>query len=321
MISFNTISRLDERASALFLNKKFLRPVDGHAKIKDYHSPYFSIPTATRVDIFFKRTKKKSIKLSQRSISKIVDWYFQKIEKSSLIQKKEETFLELSDIVPYKQLNVPHLPYPVFQTEKPYRHFYESEQSTKNIEQTNYCPPCLMEEPSRAIDIQLNRSGNLLELSQNVLKNKGVIKRCSSGLFYVHVEKNKDFDLSILEKGILENFTEFSKVRSFMSNLIIPLVLPKEATQATSLDLQKIVGQTIQFKINKLSAVKYDQDVKGKIFVYLELDSDPFTELREKFLLPSKILGHTFHILLCSITDNSSKPKLSFRMNVSCYAA
>ncbi|MBM3207221.1 MAG: hypothetical protein FJZ57_01255 [Chlamydiae bacterium] len=160
-----------------------------------------------------------------------------------------------------------------------------------------------------------------MQISQSSLESKGVIKRCPSGLFYIQVEKKPGQELSDIENSLIETLSEFSKIESYSANPIIPIILPKEAMQSENLGIKNIIGQTVRFTISKLSATRQVNDAQETAHMFLEVDSQELIDLREKFLLPSRISSHNFHILLCCMKKETTPTKSLFRLNISCHAA
>ena len=105
--------------------------------------------------------------------------------------------------------------------------------------------------------------------------------------------------------------------------LHIPVFLPAETAKVKNLGIQKELKRNFTFSARRVYCVDTPSHEMVEKSIYLHIESKELMDLRERYLLPARLNGNSFHmVLLLKKREQPVKPFLdTFRLNVSCYAA
>lgn len=292
-----------------------IRP-SSQSLVKDMLTPYFCLPTASRVQRCFDSFSLQTV--SGRSKFQLIkEEIISAIEKILGVETSVASQLTLNDIVAPKRLLVPGLPHPTFQAEPPYRFFYPKK-SSSFLDGEGFAPPCLMREKPTQEERALSTSSLILPSCYKAELSKDV-----SSMTYLSIEiappildqlKNRAAQELQIDKGLL---------RSSFLGCYVPLFRPEETAKADALGLGQEIGKEITFSSSGLFYADTPADPEIERVVYLRVEDKTLTELREKYLMPEKLLGHSLCMVLFiqKRVDGNACAKETFRLNVSCFAA
>lgn len=218
-----------------------------------------------------------------------------------------------------RKLFVERLPDPPFFTYAPPRYFWHPQIARKPYEYVD--PKPLLRE--RKEEIELDKYAyTFLAYAKSSLPHTGTIHVDGRGFVYVNVsEKYIDALLPLLPSNAERpsNFYEGPKGAYFA------LMLPQEMNSKKGLGKFKEIDQEISFIPTGVYSVQPEGWSEMERVWILTLYSPQAEAIRERYLLPSKIRSHEFHIVIGvkrknQFTKETAK-KETFRINVSCYAA
>ncbi len=236
----------------------------------------------------------------------------------SLFERKE-TSAVLEDIFPPRQLWVPQLPHPPFQTLKPPRFFWHPLHTCPKDE---YAPSCLIPESKEEMPVSVYNSTSICAYARHVLTEKGILRQDHEGFLYLELPDN--FITEIYPwihdqecEAIPLDYVEPSPAH-------IPVILPHEWAQKKGWGAIKELENQFHFEITALRSLKPKRWPGVEKVYLLEVKSHELENLRERYLLPSRIRGHHFHVAVAwkkSAENSAQETKETFRLNVSCFAA
>jgi hypothetical protein len=291
-------------------------PVNSPFMIKDILTPYFSIPTASRVHGYFQLHTKQNAPANRNKLDRFLSFCFYRVSKTVETFLYEAPPFDTSGIVAPKVLQVPQLPYPAFVTEAPPLSFFIQKPPEVKSE---YSPPCLLTETPPVTPEILSNEKDILAKMHSM---KGALRKDRSGMIYLTLEGNDNESLirELVAKGM------GTKVSDFLEHplgLHIPAFLPEETGKAKSLGILKELHGNFSFSARRVYSIDTPTHEGIEKSIYLHIESKELMELREKYLLPARLNGNSFHmVLLLKKREPLAKPPLStFRLNVSCYAA
>jgi hypothetical protein len=184
---------------------------------------------------------------------------------------------------------------------------------------SEYSPPCLLRETPPVTPEILSNEKEILAKTHSM---KGSLRIDRSGMIYLTLERNNNESLikELVAKGM------GTKVSDFIEHplgLHIPAFLPEETGKAECLGILKELHTDFSVSARRVYSVDTPSHEGVEKSIYLHIESKELMELREKYLLPARLNGNSFHmVLLLKKREALTKPPLStFRMNVSCYAA
>ncbi|MBS0652081.1 MAG: hypothetical protein JSR39_00995 [Verrucomicrobia bacterium] len=222
------------------------------------------------------------------------------------------------DLYPQRTLRVPTLPYPPFQAPRPARYFWHPKATApKDI----YTPPCLMRDTSEDLPSYVEQSAALCAYARHVLPQKGRLRKDSDGLLYLELPSDYISQLFPLLHVLDAESVPLSQVDPTAAH--VPVMTPHEYLEAAKWGEIRELNQEFNFEVHgcfSLSPKLYP----GMDKVYcLKVSSPGLEELREKYLLPSKIGTHPFHIVIgFQRKKEGERPQPeTFRLNISCFAA
>lgn len=289
--------------------------------IRDMLTPYFSIPTASRVHSCFRTHAKQKAKASRTKVERFLSFCFHKVGRALSKFLEDKPPYDTSHIAPPKELLVPGLPEPAFEMHEPQRLFFVLLEPSLREE---YAPPCLLREIPPTKAQPLPREKDLVSHIEKELPSQGVLKRDPSGMLYLAIEENSYLPASIPQELLSEIKDQLpSHLMPHPMGTYIPVFLPTEAADARNLGICKEIGREFTFTVTTCSTIETPLLPEVQKAWFLEVESKELTELREKYLLPSKVGGHAFHIVLFLQKREKQETtcKDIFRLNVSCYAA
>lgn len=295
--------------------KQAAAKVPSPALVKDMLTPYFSIPTASRVHSCFHHYKAHP--RPTKGIERFFSFCFHGVSKTLKRFFYESPPYNTSDIVKPKELLVPQLPDPVFVMQEPQRLFFTLPES---VAKDAYSPPCLMRETPYSPAQRISREKTLLSLVNNTFPLKGELRKDPTGMMYLFIGNNETH-IHPLPKELLD--PSETHLLPHPMGTHIPVIMPSEMMQARNLGIQNELGKEFSFSVTGCFSVDTPLHDHVEKAWFLEVESKELTQLREKYLLPSKVGSHSFHIVLSlkkRDRENSVKPT-TFRLNVSCYAA
>ena len=193
--------------------------------VKDVLTPYFSIPTASRVHGYFQLQTKQKSPTRRRILERFLSFYFDPISKARERHLHESPKFETLSLITPKVLQVPYLPYPAFATEAPAIPFFISNEA--ELKDT-YTPPCLLKEmPLITPEILCNEQ----EILARTHSLKGQLEIDRSEMIYLTLESSDNQALirELIAKGMettIANFLEHPL------GLHIPAFLPEETAKA-----------------------------------------------------------------------------------------
>ncbi|MBS0651528.1 MAG: hypothetical protein JSR93_10240 [Verrucomicrobia bacterium] len=225
---------------------------------------------------------------------------------------------EQIDLYPPRTLRVPTLPYPPFQSPRPARYFWHPKaDAPKDV----YSPPCLMRDTSEDLPNYIDQSAPLCAYARHVLPQKGRLRKDSNGLIYLELPSDYISQLFPLLHALDAESVPLSQIDPSAAH--IPVMTPREYLESSKWGEIRELDQEFSFEVHgcfSLSPKLYP----GMEKVYcLKVSSPELEELREKYLLPSRIGTHPFHIVIgFQKKKMGEKPKAeTFRLNISCFAA
>ncbi|MCX6991221.1 MAG: hypothetical protein NTX49_09210 [Chlamydiae bacterium] len=291
-------------------------PVNSPVVIKDILTPYFSIPTASRVHGYFQLHTKQNAPSRSWILDRFLSFCFHGVSKTMESFLYEAPPLDISGIIAPKVLQVPHLPYPAFVTQAAPRLFFTSTQPQLKDE---YSPPCLLRETPPTTQEILSNEQEILAKTHYM---KGALSIDRSGMIYLtlHGTDNQSLIRELVAKGTGTTISDFLE---HPLGLHIPAFLPEETAKAKSLGILKELHGNFSFSARRVYSVDTPSHEGVEKSIYLHIESKQLMALREKYLLPARLNGNSFHmVLLLKKREKTAKPPLStFRLNVSCYAA
>ncbi|NDD58513.1 MAG: hypothetical protein EBZ47_04565 [Chlamydiae bacterium] len=276
-------------------------------------TPYYSIPTASKLSHCF-QSKKYHAKTHTKNRN-VFSWI--KTIANWLNYQKTQDIPLFNPCTSYPMsLKVPHLPEPSFFSHKPPRYLF-----FKNISMSleDSHPNLLKEVPSNQ-EIHVKDHQEIKKILENRINLSGILRKSQDGYIYLCVEKrNFNFDKLILDQ--IDTDAE-NKLVSYLDSLSIPVATEDESIRAKHLGIFHEIGKTYSFKIEDIFETFFQQNRNKIRFFYATVSSTGLTDFREKYLLPSRLHGHSFHILLAAKVEIASDAKaLTFRLNISCFAA
>lgn len=295
--------------------------MDSPVLIRDLLTPYFSIPTASRVHSCFRTHAKRSAKAGSSKIERFLSYCFHKVGIALSKFLEDKPPYDTSHIAPPKELLVPGLPEPVFEMHEPQRLFFILPEPSLKDE---YAPPCLLRETTPIKAQPLPKEQELLSHIEKSLPQKGILKQDPSGMLYLSIEESGPLYATIPQELLAEMQGALpSDLRPPPMGLYIPVFLPLEASNSRNLGIRKEMGQEFTFTVTSCSTIETPLQPDVQKAWFLEVESKELRELREKYLLPAKVGGHAFHIVLFlqKREKQETNRKDTFRLNVSCYAA
>jgi len=159
-------------------------PVNSPSMIKDILTPYFSIPTASRVHGYFQLHTKQNAPANRSKLDRFLSFCFCRVSKTAETFLYEPPPFDTSAMVAPKVLQVPQLPYPAFVTEAPPLPFFIAKLPELKNE---YSPPCLLREtPPVTPEILFNEK----EILTKMQSMKGALRIDRSGMIYLTIEGN-----------------------------------------------------------------------------------------------------------------------------------
>jgi hypothetical protein len=224
-----------------------------------------------------------------------------------------------TDIAPPRQLLVPQLPHPSFQTVKPPRFFWHSADISPN---DPYVPSCLMLEAQEEMPVPVYNSASICAYARYKLPKKGILRQDRKGFVYLELPDN-----FITEIFPLLNDQESEAIPLYYlepSPAHIPIILPQEWAQIKGWGELKRVENSFAFEITHLFSLKPKRWPGIERVYFFEIKSSELEDFRERHLLPSRIHGHAFHVVIAfkkAAKKSTDPPKEVFRLNVSCFAA
>lgn len=222
----------------------------------------------------------------------------------------------LSFIAPPRVLRVPKLPTPHFQMPKLPRFFGQISGKVRGYE--GYADACLISEMAEDLPKPIANSAHILSEAVRLLPQSGVLKQNKQGFIYLELP-----DTYVALSALIQDPLCVPFVYADSSLAHIPVVLPYEWTQQRGPQKLQELNTTFTFKINGVCSVtpQLCKDI-DKIY-FLRISSLDLEFFRKSLLLPARLRGHEFHMVLgCkrAVKTRVSKQEL-FRLNVSCYAA
>ena len=291
-------------------------PVNSPVVIKDILTPYFSIPTASRVHGYFQLHTKQNAPSRSWILDRFLSFCFHGVSKTMENYLYEAPPLDISGIIAPKVLQVPHLPYPAFATEAPPIPFFIPKQP--QLKDT-YSPPCLLKETLLITPEILCNEEEILASTHSM---KGQLEIDRSGMIYLTLEgmDNQSLIRELVAKGMGSKMSDFLE---HPLGLHIPALLPAETSKAKNLGILKELMRNFTFSARRVYCVDTTSHESVEKSIYLHIESKELMALREKYLLPARLSGNAFHmVLLLKKREKPAQPPLStFRLNVSCYAA
>ncbi len=236
----------------------------------------------------------------------------------SLLQEKASSTL-LNDIVPPRQILVPQLPHPPFQSTKPPRFFWHPAYSYLKDE---YAPGCLISESKEELPTPVYQSAGICAYIRQAFPQQGILKQDQEGFVYLELPDNL-----ITEIFPLLHDRESEMIPLYYlepSPAHVPVILPHEWNQKKGWGPLKEHHLSFSFEMTQLSWIKPKRWPGVERVYFLNLKSPELEKLRERYLLPALIRGHEFHIAIAykkAEAKPENPPKETFRLNVSCYAA
>jgi hypothetical protein len=236
----------------------------------------------------------------------------------SLLERKEDSAV-FEDILPPRQLWVPQLPYPPFQTAKPPRFFWHPAYICPKDE---YTPCCLIPEFKEEMLTAVYNSVSICAYARYALPKKGILRQDHEGFVYLELSDNFITEIYSLIHDQKNEEAPLYYVESSPAH--IPVILPHEWTQRKGWGEIKDLENQFAFEISTLRSLKPTcwPDVE-KIY-FFEIKSHELENLRERHLLPPRIRGHDFHVAVAfekAVRKPAHAIKETFRLNVSCFAA
>lgn len=157
-------------------------------------------------------------------------------------------------------------------------------------------------------------SARLCSYARQTLPCRGHLKQDADGFVYLELSDNFVAELfPLLGNQELEPCLAGQ----------IPVIMPHEWALRKGLGELKELGDAFSFEITNLSAFQPMRWPDVEKVYFLRLHCPELERLREKFLLPSRILGHDFHVPIAfkPVRHQSPQQREIFRLNVSCFAA
>jgi hypothetical protein len=239
------------------------------------------------------------------------------ILKALLERKENSTVLE--EILSPRQLLVPKLPHPPFQTVKPPRFFWHPAYTYPKDE---YAPSCLIPESKEETPIAIDNSVSICAYARHVLPKQGILRQDHEGFVYLELP-----DHFITEMYPLIHDQECEAVPLYYvepSPAHIPVILPHEWAQRKGWGEIKELENHFRFEITTLYSLKPKRWPGVEKVYFFEIKSRELENFREHYLLPSRIRGHQFHVAIAckkAAEKVAAAPRETFRLNVSCFAA
>lgn len=229
----------------------------------------------------------------------------------TLLQEKEQSNL-LSDIAPPRILLVPGLPYPPFLSSKPPRFFWHPAKD-------EYAPSCLISEAKEDLPAVVYNSASICAYARCALPKKGKLSQDKEGFVYLELP---DAFIADLVPLINDKECEHIPDRLEPSSAHIPVIMTQEWAQRKGWGEISELGKEFTFEVTRLCSLKPKRWSGLERVYFLSVKSPELERFRERCLLPSRILGHEFHIAIAYKKSTATAPqKETFRLNVSCFAA
>ena len=248
----------------------------------------------------------------------------------TLLQEKEKINI-LADVVPQRQLQVPQLPHPPFQTPKPPRFFWHPAYTPHRDE---YTPSCLVSETKEDLPIIVYNSASICAYARSTLPKQGILRQNHEGFVYLELPDTFITDLCPLISDqecetvpLYEGIAKLALEAKYLepSPAHIPVILSHEWTQKKGWGEIKGLENNFSFEITRLCSLRPRCWPGVEMVYYLSLKSSELEKFRERCLLPSRIRGHEFHIAIAykkvKTASQAPQKKETFRLNVSCFAA
>jgi len=326
----NKVSPLDIRivvaTHPLVSNTTATKKAPSSAAIRSsLSSAVLSLPLAARIQSLF-RTKPKpsldysSTPLAQALLKKGRSYLISIIE---ILNDKLEKLINPSfrfEVTP-RVLHVPQLPEPPFRTAPPARFFWHE---GLPIPEDTYAPPCLLAERKERMPIAVEKDAAICAAAQSLLDGKGVLQQANDGFVYLEVSGNFINALLPLLKEVPVCRLPFEAEPNY-PQAHIAVILPKEAKAKEGWGRIKELGEEFSFMIEKCYSLKPALWPEMERVYFLTINSQDLERLRESYLLPSKINAHDFQLAFAAqeaeIPRHYEERKMTYRLNVSCYAA
>jgi len=278
---------------------------------------------AVRVEISYRLEKKlRQKKCILNSITEKLRLFIEKAVFSYLkhLFADKRTFL-FQLIFPPRSLKVPQLPFPPFRIHLPPRFFWRPLGRAQKKSMCFYENLILEanEEQPKLVD----QSTELISLAKDKLLSKGVLRKDHKGFVYLDVPDAYIHLLSPLLGKECEKPPYFSYDGPFGAH--IPVLLPSEYAERKGLRPIQELGLEFNFSLeNCYTVVTQAWEGVEKVW-FLNVRCQPLENLRERYLLPSKIYNYDFHLVIGIKRQPNdlgiALPKQTYRINVSCYAA
>jgi hypothetical protein len=289
--------------------------------VKDLVSHYFPLPTAAHVHDYFEENSKKNYKKTLRKVDTYLLFFLEKIHlffESSAATVSEYSACFINEEI---SLRVPHLPEPAFIIPEPHPLSLCEEKQTFN---EPYHPPCLLIDSALTSIQRIDHEKALLSFLQSHLTLQGTLQVDSSNMAYLSLQQGS-FLFNITPKGLLsfEGTVPASDIAQHALGAHIPVMLPCEWKKGEMLGIHKELDKQFSFTMTRAFVLDHAGHESIEKAWHIEITCPELNELREKYLLPSKLHSHPFSIVFCVMKRKQSskvKPSL-YRLNVSCFAA
>ena len=183
-----------------------------------------------------------------------------------------------------------------------------------HAEQDEYAPSCLISEAKEDLPAVVYNSASICAYARCALPKKGTLRQDKEGFVYLELPDAFIEDLVPLISD--------EKCEHIPTSAHIPVLMPQEWAQRKGWGEIGELGKEFAFEITRLCSLKPKRYPGLERVYFFSVNSAELEKFRERFLLPSRILGHEFHIAIaCKKSTTPVPQKETFRLNVSCFAA
>src|SRR3990172_955446 len=218
-------------------------------------------------------------------------------------------------------LHVPQLPEPPFRTARPARFFWHQDLS---VPEDTYAPPCLLAERREQLPINIGADRAICQAAQALLDGKGVLQQADDGFVYLEVSGNFiNALLPLLKEEPVRRLQPEAEPNYPKAHIAV--ILKKEEKAKEGWGRIKELGEEFSFTIEKCYSLKPALWPEMEQVYFLTVNSQDLERLRERYLLTPKINSHGFQLAFAAqeaeIPRYYEERKITYRLNVSCYAA